>query len=120
MNLSKYRAMFVTEAQEHLRQMSTGVLGLEQDPRDAERIQGLFRNAHSIKGMAASMGYDAVATLSHRLEDLMDRYRAGDLAVEAGAIDLLLEGVDALTHHVQSIADQKEPGLALEPLVARL
>lgn len=120
MDLSKYRAMFVTEAQEHLRQMSSGVLGLEQNPADAERIQGLFRNAHSIKGMAASMGYEAVATLSHRLEDLMDRYRAGDRTVESPAIDLLLEGVDALTHHVQAIAEEKPPALDLEPLATKV
>ncbi|HEX7125063.1 MAG TPA: chemotaxis protein CheA [Thermodesulfobacteriota bacterium] len=120
MDLAKYRAMFVTEAQEHLRQMSAGVLGLEQDPGDAERIQSLFRNAHSIKGMAASMGYEGVAALSHRLEDLMDRYRSGRLAVEPTAVDLLLEGIDALAHHVQAIADQKDPEVALEPLVAKV
>ncbi len=120
MDLSKYRAMFVTEAQEHLRQMSNGLIGLEQNPSDAERIQGLFRNAHSIKGMAASMGYEAVAALSHRLEDLMDRYRSGTIAVEPPAVDLLLEGVDLLTHHIQAIAEEKDPDLSLEPLVEKV
>jgi two-component system chemotaxis sensor kinase CheA len=120
MDLAKYRAMFVTEAQEHLRQMNAGLVALESDPADPERIQGLFRSAHSIKGMAASVGYDAIAALSHRLEDLMDRYRQGGLAVEPAAIDLLLEGVDLLTHHVQAIADNAAPEHTLEPLVAKL
>ncbi len=120
MDMAKYRAMFVTEAQEHLQQMNSGVMSLEDDPSDPGRIQGLFRNAHSIKGMAASMGYEGVASLSHRLEDLMDRYRQGGAAVEPEAIDLLLEGIDALSHHVQAIAEATEPQVAVDPLIARV
>ncbi len=120
MDMAKYRAMFVTEAQEHLRQMNSGVMSLEDDPSDSGRIQGLFRNAHSIKGMAASMGYEGVASLSHRLEDLMDRYRQGGAMVEPEAIDLLLEGIDALSHHVQAIAEATEPQVVLDPLITRV
>ena len=78
MNLEKYRLLFVDETTDHLTEMSRALGVLEEDPvpeRAAEAIDTLFRMAHSIKGMAASLDYDAVSTLSHRLEDWLEPLR---------------------------------------------
>jgi two-component system chemotaxis sensor kinase CheA len=75
MDMTKYREMFLSETREHLNNMSRLVITLEKDPSDREGIDSLFRDVHSIKGMAASMGYAHTAELAHHLEDLMDGFR---------------------------------------------
>ena len=89
MDMSKYRDLFLTETEEHLRHMSQLTISLEQNPSDRDGIDGLFREAHSIKGMAASMGYDATAGLAHHLEDLLDGFRKVG-TVPPASVDLLL------------------------------
>jgi len=95
MDMSKYREMFLTEAREHLGNMSRTVVTLEKDPSNREGIDSLFRHAHSIKGMAASMGYERTAELAHCLEDLMDGFRKTG-TVPPEAVDRLLDGIDLL------------------------
>jgi len=95
MDMSKYHDLFLTETEEHLRHMSQLTVALEQNPSDRDGIDALFREAHSIKGMAASMGFDGTADLAHHLEDLMVGFRnAGYVPPES--VDLLLAGVDLL------------------------
>lgn len=105
MDMSQYRDMFVAEAREHLGTMGDSILALEKDPADADRIGSLFRNVHSIKGMAASMDFPQIAALAHRMEDLMDRIRKGRLSFDAGAADLLLAGADFLGRMVDDVAE---------------
>jgi two-component system chemotaxis sensor kinase CheA len=95
MDMSKYHDLFLTETGEHLRRMSRLTLALEKEPADRNGIDALFREAHSIKGMAASMGFDATARLAHHLEDLLDGFRNAG-TVPAQGVDLLLSGVDLL------------------------
>jgi two-component system chemotaxis sensor kinase CheA len=95
MDMSKYREMFISEAKEHLRNMSRQLVLIEKDPSDREGIDALFREAHSIKGMAASMGYSRTADLAHHLEDLMDGFRRSG-TVPAAAVDRMLSGIDLL------------------------
>jgi two-component system chemotaxis sensor kinase CheA len=106
MDMSKYRGMFLSETQEHLRSMARLVVTLEKNPADREGIDSLFRAAHSIKGMAASMGYEQTAQLAHHLEDLMDGFRKGG-AVSAAAIDRLLAGVDLLEALLEDVASEQ-------------
>jgi two-component system chemotaxis sensor kinase CheA len=106
MDMSKYREMFLSETQEHLRSMSRLVVTLEQRPSDREGIDSLFRAAHSIKGMAASMGYEQTAQLAHHLEDLLDGFRK-EGAVPAAAVDRLLAGIDLLEGLLEDIAAEK-------------
>ena len=81
MDLAKYRNLFLEEATEHLAEMSRALLALEKDPAESEAIDTLFRMAHSIKGMAGSLGYDSMTELAHVLEDRMDACRrAGRVA----------------------------------------
>jgi len=104
MDMSKYKELFISESREHLHSMNELIVFLEKENGDREKIDSLFRAAHSIKGMAASMGYGGIAELAHRLEDLMDRVRKGILTFDAGAADLLLEGADSLESMILDVA----------------
>ena len=95
MDMSKYHDLFLSETGEHLRRMSQLAVALEQEPSDSGGIDALFREAHSIKGMAASMGFDATAGLAHHLEDMLDVFRKSG-GVPPQAVDRLLAGVDLL------------------------
>lgn len=101
--MSQYHDLFITETREHLKKLSALTLALESDHADTATIDALFRSVHSMKGMAASMGFDKAAEVAHKLEDLMDRVRKG-LKVDAGLFDLLLAGETALTAMVADIA----------------
>jgi two-component system chemotaxis sensor kinase CheA len=107
MDMSKYREMFLSEAKEHLRNMSRQLVLIEKDPSDREGIDALFREAHSIKGMAASMGYMRTAELSHHLEDLMDGFRKGG-AVPPAAVDRMLAGIDLLEGLLEDLETDRE------------
>lgn len=106
MDMSKYRAMFLSESAEHLKSMARLVITLEENPSNREVIDALFREAHSIKGMAASMGYEHTTELAHHLEDLMDGFRQGG-EVPSAAIDHLLAGIDLLEGLVEDIAGER-------------
>jgi len=95
MDMSQYYGLFVSEAREHLRKIGELTLLLEADPTDRPTVDALFRSAHSIKGMAASMSFAAIADLAHRMEDLMARIRNG-LPVDTSLFDLLLAGADQI------------------------
>jgi two-component system, chemotaxis family, sensor kinase CheA len=120
MDMSQYRGLFISEAREHLRVMNEAIVALEQDPADRERIDDLFRQAHSIKGMAASMEFGAVAGLAHRMEDLMDHVRKGEFSFCRGAADLLLEGADILDSMVNDVEQGGEGALPTGDLPERL
>ena len=107
MDMSQYRELFISESREHLRSMSELIVSLEKGDNDGAKIDALFRDAHSIKGMAASMGYQAIAELAHKIEDLMDRVRKGVVAFGAAVADLLFEGTDVLE---TMVADVEQSG----------
>ncbi|HEX2769454.1 MAG TPA: Hpt domain-containing protein, partial [Geobacteraceae bacterium] len=73
--MSQYKELFISESREHLHSMNELIVLLEKEADDREKIDSLFRVAHSIKGMAASMGYSDIADLAHKIEDLMDKVR---------------------------------------------
>ncbi len=109
LDLEKYTALFLEEATEHLAEMSTALLALEKEPGDGEAIDVVFRMAHSIKGMAASLEMDSVTELSHRLEDLMDGYRAAGRVDATEGIALLFRSLDGLERMVEGV---RENGVA--------
>jgi two-component system chemotaxis sensor kinase CheA len=95
MDMSQYRDLFLSETREHINNLNKLVVTLEQEPGNRETIDALFREAHSIKGMAATMGFDRMAKLSHFLEDLLDGFRASG-KIPTTTIDFLLTGIDLL------------------------
>ncbi|HTY20811.1 MAG TPA: Hpt domain-containing protein, partial [Geobacteraceae bacterium] len=106
MDMSRYRELFISETREHLRSMNELIVSLERDNGDRENIDSLFRSAHSVKGMAASMGYGTIAELAHKMEDLMDRVRKGTLSFDPVVADLLLEGADFLEAMILDVEEE--------------
>jgi len=124
----KYRRLFVDEARENLASYTNHLVEFEkQQGKDGDvaaqqkqdAMDACFRAEHSLKGMAASMGYDAFAVLAHNLEDLADKGRQGEL-LSAEAVDLLLEGGDVLTDMVELLASEREGELNAGDLPARI
>ncbi|HKI52385.1 MAG TPA: chemotaxis protein CheA [Geothermobacteraceae bacterium] len=106
MDMSKYREMFLSETREHLESMNQLIVSLEKNPADREGVDTLFREAHSIKGMAASMGYQQMTSLGHYLEDFLDQFRAaGELPGDV--FDRLLAGVDLLGQLLEDISAER-------------
>ncbi len=93
---SKFLARFVEEAREHCSRISEGLLNLEKLPGDAEMINGLFRSAHTIKGSSRMMKLSGVTELAHKMEDVLDAVRSGNIPLTSSVSDALFRGVDAL------------------------
>lgn len=94
--MGAYREVFLSESAEYVQAIVDGLLSLEADPHDREPIEVVFRGAHSLKGMAAAMGYERTADLTHRMEGLMDAVRRGEQTVGASLVDLMLRAADAV------------------------
>src|SRR5881409_1434584 len=107
MDVPKYAALFLAESREHLGSCNLLLLEWERDPGATTPVGGLFRSIHTIKGMAATMGYSGVAELAHRMENLLDALRQGRVAPE-GIFELLFRGVDALARRVEAAAAGRE------------
>lgn len=104
---SRYLNLYISEAQEHLEQLSQNLVKLEQAGSTGPVIDEAFRHAHSVKGMAASMGFEPTARLAHRMEDVLDAYRSLKERVDRATVDLLLSVGDALLGHVRAVAEAK-------------
>jgi two-component system chemotaxis sensor kinase CheA len=107
-DLAKYRALFVEEATEHLAEISRALLELEKDPARPEAIDAVFRMAHSIKGMAASLDYTAVSDLAHALEDRMQGSRSAS-RVDGEELAPLFRGLEGLEAMLAAVRDGREP-----------
>jgi two-component system chemotaxis sensor kinase CheA len=110
-DVSQYREVFFAEAQEHLQTLNDGLLSLEKNPSDEEAINVVFRSAHTIKGMAATMGFNTITMLTHHLEDVLDKVRAGTAKLSPPLSDLLFQGVDALESIMADAQNDAEPGV---------
>jgi two-component system, chemotaxis family, sensor kinase CheA len=110
----KYAALFLAESREHLRSCNALLLEWERTPGASEPVNGLFRAIHNIKGMAATLGYSAVADLAHRAENVLDAVRSGRAAGTPELIQLLFRSVDALEKAVEGAQSGKgEPSATL-------
>jgi two-component system, chemotaxis family, sensor kinase CheA len=101
MDLSKYAALFLAESREHLSASDRLLLEWEREPASTRQVSGLFRAIHTVKGMAATMGYAGVADVAHRLENLLDALRRRAAAPSAHEFQLLFRSLDALTAGVE-------------------
>jgi two-component system chemotaxis sensor kinase CheA len=103
MDLTKYAALFLAESREHLSACNRLLLEWEREPASTHQVGGLFRAIHTVKGMAATMGYAGVADLAHRLENLLDALRRRAAAPAAPEFQLLFRSVDALTVGIEAV-----------------
>lgn len=118
MDLEKYRNLFLEEGSEHLAEMSRALLALEKDPASEEALEVIFRMAHSIKSMAASLGYDSISEVSHRLEDHMDRVRTHGSVSGPREMMILFRGLEALEQMLGQVRDTGECSAADPDLIA--
>ena len=120
LDMAKYRAVFVEEATEHLADISRALLELEKDAGRGEAIDQIFRMAHSIKGMAASLEYGTVTELAHRLEDRMQAIRAAGRVPGGDELSLLFRGLAGLERMVAVVRDTAQAPPAEPELVGAL
>jgi two-component system chemotaxis sensor kinase CheA len=106
--MRKYRSVFLEESTEHLAEMSRALLDLEKDPSRAEAIDLLFRMAHSIKGMAASLDYTSITEVAHHLEDRMQEIRSVGRVDGSRDLPLLFHGLEGLEAMVSVVRETGE------------
>lgn len=103
MDTSQYLDIFIDETKEHLQSLNEHILILEKEPENEDTINEIFRAAHSLKGMAATMGYKNMQRLAHDLENAFQEIRNGKMKAEAKLVDILFRGIDALEQYLECI-----------------
>ena len=103
-DLSQFRDLFIDEGQEYVRTLNQCMLTLERTPDDADSLEAVFRAAHSLKGISATMGYDTLATLAHAAEDVLHKLRDGEWALTPELVELLFAATDTLQALVNDVA----------------
>ncbi len=104
MDISQYKELFVSEGREILSSLNTSLVLLEKNPEDTGCLNEIFRQAHTLKGMSASMGYEEITKLTHEMESVLDLLRRGRLRADKETVNLLFESFDALEALVNDIA----------------
>lgn len=120
MEMDKYLDVFLDESQEHLQTMNDGLLQLENSPEDTTIVSEIFRAAHTLKGMSATMGFESLANLTHQSENVLDEIRNDRLAVSSSVVDVLFESADHLEEMVASITDGGDGKRDVQATVSRL
>jgi two-component system chemotaxis sensor kinase CheA len=110
MDVSQYLSVFLDEAKEHLQSLNDNIMILEQDPENEDCINEIFRSAHSMKGMAGTMGYTRMQNLTHDMEDVFSDVRAGKIKIKSADIDVLLQCLDAIQGYVDNITENQDEG----------
>ena len=121
MDVSQYLEIFLDETNEHLQNLNTQILILEQEPDNMDTINEIFRAAHSLKGMAGTMGYKRMQNLTHDMENVFSEVRNGNITVKANMIDILFQCLDALEEYNTNIRESADEGTNdNEPLIKQL
>lgn len=110
MDMNQYLEIFIEESQEHLQSLNQSLLGLETNPKEMKILNEIFRVAHTLKGMAATMGYTKMTSLTHQMENVLDAIRNGKVDVTTGIVDILFECLDFLENAVNHIASNGSEG----------
>ena len=120
MDISQYKDLFITEAQEHLDSLNKFMLELENDPANLDVLTEIFRSAHTLKGMSATMGYDQLTELAHEMENLLEHLRTGDIAVTTPVVDTLFTCFDTLGAIINAIAEDRPEEIDFSNLVGEI
>ncbi|MFC0214358.1 chemotaxis protein CheW [Paenibacillus chartarius] len=103
MELSQYLSMFIDESKDHLQAMNENLLALEGNPTDISIVHNIFRSAHTLKGMSATMGFEDLAKLTHEMENVLDLVRNNKLDMDPFIFDCVFKSLDALETMVEDI-----------------
>lgn len=110
MDVSQYLEIFIDETKEHLQNLNEQLLILEREPDNTDTINEIFRAAHSLKGMAGTMGYKRMQRLTHDMENVFSEIRNGKIMVQASMVDVLFRGLDALENYLDVITNSGDEG----------
>ncbi|WP_066507369.1 chemotaxis protein CheA [Abyssisolibacter fermentans] len=121
MEMNQYLDIFIEESKEHLQSLNTNLLDLEKENSNMAIINEIFRTAHTLKGMSATMGYSKMANLTHEMENLLQEIRNNNIAINSDIMDVLFECLDSLEEYVGEIASTGDEGeLSSSELVNKL
>jgi two-component system chemotaxis sensor kinase CheA len=120
MDINQYMGMFMDESREHLQTLNRCILELEATPEKLQLLDEIFRSAHTLKGMSATMGFHDVAEITHEMENILDLLRKGKLGVTSSIVDMLFKCLDFLEQLVEAIAQGGSAKLDIAELVAQL
>ncbi len=110
LDVNQYMSIFVEEAREHLQLMTDVLMELEKNPEDVSQVNEIFRVAHTIKGMAGTMGFQNMANLTHDMENVLSEVRSGNMVLTGDIVDLLFECFDALDAQVNEVVESGSEG----------
>lgn len=110
MDTRQYKELFISEAKEILTHLNKRLVDLEKQPQNKECLNEIFRQAHTLKGMAATMGYQEITKLTHEMESVLDLLRQGRLSADKSTVDLLFDSFDALEVLVDEVASDGGKG----------
>ncbi len=120
MDTSQYLSMFLEESLENLSKLNDCLLELEQKPDDLEVVNEIFRVSHTIKGMSATMGYMKMSELTHKMEDVLSKFRDGTLKVNRDVVTTLFKCLDTLELMVNNISDGNSDDMEIEEIIKSL
>lgn len=120
MDTSQYLSMFLEESMDNLQTLNESLLELEQEPEDIDKLNEIFRVAHTIKGMAATMGFNRMAELTHKMEDVLSEFRNGELKVTQEVVTVLFKCLDTLEQMVDNISNGEEEEMPVEDIIDKL
>ncbi len=110
MDLSQYLEIFIDETKEHLQNLNEQVLILEAEPENIDTVNEIFRAAHSLKGMAGTMGYKRMQRLTHDMENVFSEIRNGKMNVDADMVDIVFKCLDAIEGYLNCIIETSDEG----------
>jgi|Deesub1362B_J571_1020462.scaffolds.fasta_scaffold00963_12 two-component system chemotaxis sensor kinase CheA len=116
--MESYKDVFVSESMEHLNSLTQGLLELEKG--NEEVLTEIFRAAHTLKGMSATMGYEGMAKITHEMENLLDAVRNGEVEITSEVIDVLFEAVDLLEAALNSLSEGDDENISAEEVSQKL
>ncbi|UFJ42145.1 chemotaxis protein CheA [Brevibacillus humidisoli] len=105
MDMNQYLDMFIEESKEHLQAINQNLLQLENDPDNIQIVNEIFRSAHTLKGMAATMGFEDMASLTHEAENVLDLIRNDKLRINSDIMDVIFQSVDLIEGMVYNISE---------------
>lgn len=120
MDTSQYLSMFLEESIDNLQTLNDSLLELEQEPDNIDKLNEIFRVAHTIKGMAATMGFNEMAELTHKMEDVLSEFREGKLKVTQQVVTVLFKCLDTLEQMVNNISEGLEEATSIEDIMSSL
>lgn len=120
MDTQQYMSMFLEESMDNLQTLNESLLELEQQPDNIDKLNEIFRVAHTIKGMAATMGFNRMAELTHKMEDVLTKFREGELKVTQKVVTVLFECLDTLEKMVDNISEGEDEVVDIEEIIKLL